>query len=260
MIRRIAIPSFSTLLILGYLIGFQACKHDPILGDDVVPVDPVDTTSNPVDTTGNPVDTTSQGMPCKPDIVYFELDVLPILRSNCALSGCHDEDSAQDGVILTSYANVVQTGDVEPFRPDNSDLYEVIVDDNEDDRMPPAPRTRLTSQQISLIAQWILQGAKDETCDPNAGGCDSENVSFANLVQPVIQTNCLGCHSGSAPSGGIALGTHAQVAAVANSGALYGAISWAAGYSPMPQGASSPLPACTLEQIKSWIDAGTPNN
>ncbi|HKK80042.1 MAG TPA: c-type cytochrome domain-containing protein [Phaeodactylibacter sp.] len=265
MAKRITYGWFLLVFGTGLLLNFSACKHDPIYGEDgITPIDttdnPVDTTDNPVDTTDNPVDTTNSGTPCDPEVVYFDQDILPILRSNCAFGGCHDDNSAQDGVILTSYDNVMLTADVDPYDLSGSDLYEVITDSDPDDRMPPAPNERLTSAQISKISEWILQGAKNEQCDPDAGQCDTEEVSFAEQVQPVITTNCLGCHNDSAPSAGISLEGYENVKAVADNGLLYGVISWSAGYTPMPFGASEPLPQCTVDQIKSWIDAGAPNN
>lgn len=139
--------------VFSLLLGAGACKHDPFLEDD---------TFTPVDTTDvNPGDTTNMGTPCDPDVVYFDQQVLPILRSNCALSGCHDAATAQEEVILTSYENVMQTAEIVPFDLNESKLYEVITDDDPEDRMPPSPNTPLNSEQVQLIAKWILQGAKD---------------------------------------------------------------------------------------------------
>jgi hypothetical protein len=59
-----------------------------------------------------PVDTTATGTPCDPAVVYFEKDVLPILTSNCAYSGCHNAASAKDGIVLDNYANVIRTGKI----------------------------------------------------------------------------------------------------------------------------------------------------
>jgi uncharacterized membrane protein len=220
--------------------------------DDVIPIDTMTVDTMPTDTTNN-------GVPCDPDLVYFDQEVLPIFISNCAFSGCHDANSAQEGIILDSYENVFNTGDVTPFNLDESDIYEVLVDDDEDDRMPPAPANRLTADQIQIIAAWILQGAEDLSCDPDAGSCNTENVSFSDVVQPVIVTHCQGCHSGSSPSGGIDLSTHAGVKTVADNGKLIGAISWSPGFEAMPQGGDQ-LSDCTVDKIESWVNAGAPNN
>ena len=246
---------------LGLALSLFSCQHEPITieGDN----NPVDTTgnNNPTDTTGNnPTDTTAAGTPCDPDVVYFELDVLPILRSNCAKSGCHDANTAQKGVVLESYESIMATGKIEPFDLNDSEVYEVIVETDPDKRMPQPPNARLTSEQVNVIASWILQGAKNETCDPGAGGCNTDNVSYSADIRPIIENNCLGCHRGANPVGGFVLETYSDVAAKANSGRLYGAVSWQTGYVPMPFGASSPLPGCDLDKIKAWIDAGAPNN
>jgi hypothetical protein len=89
--------------------------------------------------------------PCDPTKIYFQQQVLPILVSNCAMSGCHDDASHQDGVILTSYEKVMNTADVRPGRAGSSKLYEVLIDTDPDDRMPRPPRSPLTSQQIQII-------------------------------------------------------------------------------------------------------------
>ncbi|MCB0572018.1 MAG: hypothetical protein KDC66_19770 [Phaeodactylibacter sp.] len=238
---------------VGVTLSIFSCKHSPLgMDEDVTPIDTTGNNNNP--------DTSTAGTPCDPNVVYFEWDILPILRSNCALSGCHDEASHEDGVVLTTYEKVMSTADVDPFRPGNSKLYKMITDNDPEDRMPPAPNQALSSAQAGLINQWIQQGAKNESCDQNAGVCNTDNVSYVQDIRPVIQNNCLGCHSGSAPSGGVLLDSHANVAAAAGNGRLYGAISWQNGYVPMPFGASNPLAQCTVDKIKSWVDAGAPNN
>ena len=81
--------SFPILIFgIGLWLSFPSCKHVPLF-DDII--DSVDTTSNPIDTM--PVDKT--GIPCDPDVIYFEQDVLPMLICNCAFSGCHAAALAQ---------------------------------------------------------------------------------------------------------------------------------------------------------------------
>lgn len=254
---------FFYILCLSYLvlqIGLSmACKHDPTF--PVEDMMPNDTITNPGDTIVDPGDTTIIDTidmnPCDSNVVYFNMQILPILQSNCAFSGCHDAATASDGIILESYAQVFQTTDIEAFDL-SSDLYEVIIDSDPDKRMPPPPNNPLSTDQIQLIAKWILQGAEDLDCD-SPEDCETEDVSYSSIIRPIIQNNCQGCHSGNLPSGGIDLSTYEGVSAVANSGQLFGAIAYETGFSPMPQGAA-PLPECTIEQIKSWIDAGAPNN
>jgi mono/diheme cytochrome c family protein len=230
-----------------------ACVHDPF-----TPIDP-----GPIDTTGMPIDTmdvdTTLGVPCDTNVVYFTKDVLPILTSNCAKSGCHDVISPQEDIILDNYQNVMASGVVEPFNLTNSDLYESITETKPDKRMPAPPNEKLTNDQISILAKWILQGAKDLNCDETVGGCDTTFVSYATFVAPVIKTNCVGCHSGASPSGNISLNSHAAVQSFAFNGRLLGAITWAYGYKPMPQGTNK-LSDCKINKIKAWINDGAQNN
>lgn len=255
--------SSSPLIIWGMItlmVFLAACKHDPVWPDPDGQVQGNDTISQDTtqqnDTTGN--DTTIVMHPCDPDTVYFERDLLPILVSNCALSGCHDANTAQDGVVLTSYDNVFQTGDIEPFRPDNSDLYEAITDTDPDKQMPPPPRSRLPDSVISMIQTWINQGAQNLTCDESTD-CKTDNMSFSQDVQPILGPHCGGCHGSSNPSGGITLTTHAGTLGPAASGQLVGAISHSPGFSAMPQGGSK-LSDCQISTIQAWIDQGSKDN
>lgn len=254
---------------LGWVIGVvlmtnmllsESCKHDP-LGDPIGP-GPIDTTGNPVDTTENPVDTNNQGTPCDPAVVYFNLEILPILRSNCAKSGCHDAITHQEGIILDSYESIFNSDEddlVVPFDLGDSEIFEKITEDDPDKRMPPPPNQRLTADQINAIALWIQQGAKNLDCNPNTGQCDTTNITYSGFVAPFLINTCVGCHSGPTPSGNINLSTYAGVQAVALSGRMYGAISHAPGFQPMPRGGAK-LSQCTIDKIKSWINDGAPNN
>ena len=134
-----------------------SCKHDPTFSPESMM--PNDTMTNPGDTIVDPGDTTiidtTNMNPCDSNLVYFSRDVLPILQSNCAFSGCHDAATATEGIILESYDQIFQTTDIEAFDL-SSDLYEVIVESDPDKRMPPPPNAPLSSSQVQLIAKWIL--------------------------------------------------------------------------------------------------------
>lgn len=89
--------------------------------------------------------------------------------------------------------------------------------------------------------------------------CDTSNVSYITDVKPVLDANCLGCHSNSLPSGSISLEGYSNVQGVANSGLLYKVINHAPGIPAMPQGQPQ-LPSCQILKIKAWIDAGAAQN
>jgi len=234
---------FSATLLLVVLINNSSCKHYPF--EDVPDSD---TPQN---------DTTN--IPCDPEVVYFDQQILPILISNCAISGCHDQESQEDGVILDSYSAVMSTAEVVPFQPGESELYEVLVEDDPEDAMPQPPVQPLSQVQIQLIETWIAQGAKDLNCDPDYGDCDTTDVSFSGYVFPIVQNHCLGCHGPVNPVGGISLDTHSSLKEIALSGQLFGVISSQPGFSPMPQGGAQ-LSDCRIDKIKAWIDADAPNN
>jgi len=105
--------------------------------------------------------------PCSSDSAYFVRDVLPILASNCAVSGCHDASTRAEGVRLDHYRAVIQTADVRAGDPDHSDLFEVCVETRPDQRMPPPPRSPLRSDQVETLRRWIAQGARNNHCSDN---------------------------------------------------------------------------------------------
>lgn len=244
------------LLIAGMImLLLPACEHEPL---DPVGPDPIDTMgmdTMDVDT----MDEDTMGIPCDPDVVYFDRDLLPILKSNCAKSGCHDAITHQEDIILDNFENVMASGIVKPFNLNGSDMFEVITETDPDKRMPEPPNQKLTAEQITLISKWILQGAKDLTCDETAGQCDTTNITYSGFVAPLLTTYCVGCHSGGAPSGNIVLNLHAGVQAVALNGRLIGAITWANGFQQMPKG-SGKLSDCNIQKIKAWINNGALNN
>lgn len=247
---------FSLLLFLSLaLIGLtqQACKHDSSV---ITPPDPPGGGGGGGGNTGGG---TGTGVPCDPDSVYFANQVLPILVSNCAKSGCHDAASHEEGIILTSYQSLIST--VEKVKLNNqneNELLKVILDNDPDDRMPPAPEAPLTADQINLLKKWVAQGAQNNACNANYGGCDITSVGYAAVIQPLMQNQCLGCHGGNATSGGgIKLGTYADVRTQALNGNLYNSISRSTNW--MPKGGAK-LDACAISQVKAWVDAGAPNN
>ena len=115
----------------------------------------------------------------------------------------------------------------------------------------------LTIMALPFTLQSCYYDVEDELYQNTP--CVTENVTFSQTIQPIFQRNCLVCHTGAAGNGGIDLSTHAGASVVANNGRLVGAVTHAGGFTPMPQGASQ-LPACTINQIKAWVEAGAPNN
>lgn len=189
---------------------------------------------------------------CSPDTVYFQNEIAPLITSSCTTSGCHDAISKASGVTLTSYANILNY--VIAGNASSSKLYKVLVKTGSE-RMPLPPLPALTTDQIAKVQKWINQGAKNNFCS----SCDTTKYTYTAAVQPILQTNCVGCHSTASAGGGIDLSSYAQVKIYATNGRLYGSINHTPGYSPMPKNTAQ-LPACQIIQIKKWIDAGSLNN
>ena len=222
---------------------FNRCKHVP---DEIIILNQ-----------GNEELTDEEGIPCDPDTIYFVNEILPLLQSSCGVSGCHDPGTAEDGVILTNYADIIQTGKIKPFDPGDSEMYEVIMESDPDERMPPPQKSPLTAEQKNMIYEWIRQGAKNNYCDEL--NCDTVNVTYSGTVWPIIQNNCTGCHSGSTPSGNIRLESYSNVRTMAASGDLMGVITQSQGFIPMTQNGNK-LSECKIIQTQKWIDDGMPDN
>ncbi len=216
---------------IALVIVATACKHHPI--DPNVP----------------PNDYQSSN--CSPDTVYFVNDILLLIASNCAQSGCHDAITHKKGLYLYDYNGIMKI--VKPGNAGDSKLYKVITTTDYDDIMPPPPMNPLSSSQIALIAKWIQQGALNNECI----SCDTTLVSFAADILPVMQQSCQACHKGASPAGGILLTNYAEVFAQVTNGQLVPAVN-RTGLSPMPPSAS--LQLCTINKIAAWVNAGAPNN
>ena len=169
-----------------------SCKTDPIIPAGGIPVLP-------------PIQDPGIENLCEVDVISFQHEVLPILVSSCAYSGCHDVATAEDDIILDSYVNVIK--EVRPGKPNNSELYEYIVETDPDDIMPPPPAAPLTTDQITLIRDWILQGALDTDCGV---ACDSTQTSFAANIFPLLQDYCIGCHNSNRMDGMVNLESYSK--------------------------------------------------
>lgn len=240
-----------TVLLTGFSILFaifNGCVHKP--EDGLMPPPPPGNGNG-----NNPPPPTGGQQTCSPDTVYFQNNVLPLLVSSCAKIGCHDANTHQDGVQLTSYATIMNTADVDPGDPDGSELYQVLNETDPDDRMPQPPNPPLTAAEKAIIYNWILQGAQNNSCDD----CDTTNDTWSGAVQPLINTNCRGCHNPTFLSAGVDLSNYDNVRTLALNGTLIGVIDHLPGFPQMPRGAPK-LDDCKITQVRNWINDGAPNN
>jgi mono/diheme cytochrome c family protein len=198
---------------------------------------------------GNPPPTST----CSPDTVYFVNQVMPLISSNCTMSGCHDNITHADGVNLTTYARIMKY--VVAGNAAGSKLYKVIIKTN-GDRMPPPPMPAFTAAQKAIIEKWINQGAKNNNC---TASCDTAVFTYSGAVKPIMDAKCSGCHNPSNLGGNIDVSTYTPLRVVALNGKLYGSVAHLTGYSPMPKN-SAKLSDCEIRQIQKWVTAGALNN
>jgi len=213
-------PVYVTIIILTFFLF--SCRHEPLLSPD------------------SPT-------------VCFQDQVLPLIRSNCAIPGCHDAGSGE-APALTDFDNISQY--VTPEKPNQSKLYKVTITTSVlVEFMPPSPQDPLKQNQIDLISIWILQGAINNSCE-----CDTSKYNYSADIAPIIEYYCSGCHSGTNPQGGISLTTKEQVKVygaipAGMPGSLLGAITHDPNNFPMPKN-DVPLSDCKITQITNWIQHG----
>lgn len=116
----------------------------------------------------------------------------------------------------------------------------------------------LTLGMLAVISLMGCYYDVEENLYPDTG-CDTENMSFAADIQPILQQNCLVCHSQAANFGNVNLEGHNRVKLYADSGELLGVIEHQSGFSPMPKNAPK-LVDCQIEKIARWISDGALNN
>jgi mono/diheme cytochrome c family protein len=95
---------------------------------------------------------------------------------------------------------------------------------------------------------------------PTGAGTAAPEVTFTQLNQDIIQPKCISCHSASADSGGVDLGSYAGVAAQVVAGnpaqsTLYLQVE----SGQMPKGGPA-LSESELAEVYNWIAQGAQND
>jgi len=227
------------------LLYIPSCTHDPFPVEDPV----IEEDSIP--------DGGQIGSGCDTSILYFTRDILPIFRTHCAISGCHDNQTGQNGYVFTDYAKIIRKGLVSG-RPEDSEIYKRIMAGKPEDIMPPPPNTALNPNQINLINRWIREGLKNDTCTISAPTCDTMNISFKNDIQPIFN-QCVGCHGPITNYSGIRLNNFQGVNEALGTGRLIGAINWQNGFIRMPLDLPQLL-GCDIKKIEIWVRNGVVDN
>jgi hypothetical protein len=109
----------------------------------------------------------ASGLSAAEPSISFTKDVAPILVSKCL--ACHNAEKAKGGYLLHNFEALMKAGSsdeqpVLPGRSDQSKVYQLISDSNEEDRMPQKDEA-LPASHIALIKNWIDQGARFDATD-----------------------------------------------------------------------------------------------
>jgi hypothetical protein len=97
-----------------------------------------------------------------PQTVSFIRQVAPIMVAKC--QACHGPTTAESNYRLDTFEFLMRPGDfgtppVTAEKLDDSGLYQLVIADDPDSRMPNNGG-RLADSEIQTIANWIRQGAK----------------------------------------------------------------------------------------------------
>jgi hypothetical protein len=127
-LSRLFVPGLSMIFIGGMIIaGISSCRHQ----DDMSLI------------------TTD---------VCFDIDILPIFQTGCAISGCHD--GSVERLNLDSYSGIMEG--VQPGDANKSKVYTVLSNVWSIESMMPPDRP-LSLENRTKIKIWIEKGAKS-TC------------------------------------------------------------------------------------------------
>jgi hypothetical protein len=190
------------------------------------------------------------------DSIYFAQKVLPLITSNCAW--CHNGTSqgGEENLFpLTSYENIRAL--VDPSNPSSSELYQVLSSSGEN-LMPPPPNQVLNNADKSMLLTWIKEGAANNSC--SGGTCDTTGtLTYTAQIVPILQHNCIGCHTPPYNQGGVDLTGYAQVKTLAQTlrgttPVLVGVVRRIAGFKSMPT--TYALDECSIRAMELWIAQG----
>lgn len=127
-------------------------------------------------------------------------------------------------------------------------------------------RTIKTAAVLLLLLPLFTEGCyydNEEELYPNTT-CDTTNVTYSAVIQPIFSNRCYPCHSNATAGNagnGVSFEGYANLSGYLSTGAptLLGSIRHENGFTPMPQNAAA-LSACDIHKIEIWINQGYPDN
>jgi formylglycine-generating enzyme required for sulfatase activity len=138
--------------------------------------------------------------------VDFETEIKPIIEAACL--SCHGEELAEGDLRLDSLEAATAKGErgpaITPRDLEKSSFYTRIVLPADLELSMPPGGPALDESQISRVRKWIEEGANW----PKGVKLEAkQRIDFAEHVQPILEMNCVSCHSGAEPEGDFDLTT-----------------------------------------------------
>lgn len=122
---------------------------------------------------------------------------------------------------------------------------------------------KLSIPVIALILSSCYYTNQETLYGKPGGDCNPSMAMYSMDILPILQTNCLSCHSTAAVAGGDGGGHNFEIFSVlktmALNGKLVGSVDHLPGFFPMPQFGNK-LGDCEISKIKIWVKNGALNN
>jgi len=193
--------------ILFALIIMVSCEHEPIMVETYIGIEDTlntDTIENPP--VNEPEWTTPPSTICDTsDVhVYFYPTVFKLIVRRCAPIGIENSKGSNDchagafkdsrDADFTTYIGIYEyVKDFKKSDSSGSDLWDRINSDTGNVMPEQQAFNKLTSVEIKTIGDWIVQGAKNDSCyDCMDFGTTAD---FREDVVPFLFENCSGCHN-----------------------------------------------------------------
>lgn len=203
----------------------------------------------------------------------FKTHILPILQANC--TKCHGEEKQKDDLRLDTYEFVLKGSEhgavvVAEDLIGSSFFQRITLPADDDDIMPPKDGP-LSSKEITLIKNWIANGAKPEAeiaaPEPKVATKPEGSSVFVEYVLPILQSSCVDCHGPDKQKAGLRLDNIAAVlkgskegavvkAGNPNESSLYQRITLPADDDDIMPPKGDPLTKAQTDLIKLWIVSG----
>ena len=197
--------------------------------------------------------------------IDFKSQIQPLIESACL--HCHMGDEPDGGLRLESRQAAMEGGDSGPAivtgEPEESPFYTLAVLPPDDDQIMPPEGPPWTKVQSDLIRSWIAAGAE--------WPADIElqvqpRIDFVQHVQPILERNCLSCHSSDSDESDYDLSTRDAalegdetiVPFRPNESRVYSLTVLAADDDELmpPVNAGGPLPKDVTDPLRLWIAQG----